>query len=299
MKWTLCRIVAFDTETTGLRAFAGDRIVEFGAVEFFVDENFEVTKQVPHQFMINPGIPIPHEVSNISGIRDEDVASSPPFGELAKKIHTIMQDAILVAHNFPFDMGFLRCEFERCGLKWPRTKAEIDTLPLVTRRMKGLRSRRLEVVSKELGVNLENAHRAVYDAEATGRVFLELTKRYNAPETLEELVIWGVGVSAPPATGHVIIVDQGVPEFAFGEFKGERVEHHPDFLQWMIFAKEQLDGEWHFRFPSPIREWAHQFLRARSAGRESASNRSGLRDAWNLDPTPWREELMGHNVEVL
>ncbi len=86
----------------------------------------------------------------------------------------------------------------------------------------------------------------------------------------------------------IVLKDKRGPEFVFGPHEGELVEHHPDYLQWMIFAKENVEGQWRFRFPSPIREWAHQYLRARMGGRENPTNRSGARDAWNLDPTPWR-----------
>ena len=83
--------MAFDTETTGLRAFAGDRVIEFGAMEFFIDEKSEITKAVPHQYMINPGIPIPHEASSVSGIKDEDVKNAPTFGGVAAKIHSLLK----------------------------------------------------------------------------------------------------------------------------------------------------------------------------------------------------------------
>jgi hypothetical protein len=249
--------------------------------------------------MINPGMPIPHEASSVSGIRDEDVKNAPKFEKLAPKIHAILKDAILVAHNFAFDLGFLRTEFHRCGMTWPKTRAEIDTLPLTARRLKHLRSRRLEVVAADLGVSLENAHRAFHDADATGRVFLEIAKRYGAPKTLDELIGWAVAVSQPPETGHVILKDKRGPEFVFGPHEGELVEHHPDYLQWMIFAKENVEGQWRFRFPSPIREWAHQYLRARMGGRENPTNRSGARDAWNLDPTPWRTPDNNDHDEVM
>ena len=107
MLWTDCRLLAFDTETTGLQAFDGDRIIEFGAVELFVNEELEVSRVKQHQFMINPGMPIPREVSNITGIHNEDVAKAPRFEEKAKQIHHLLQDAIVIAHNFGFDSGFM------------------------------------------------------------------------------------------------------------------------------------------------------------------------------------------------
>ena len=84
MRWVDCRIVAFDTETTGLRPFDGDRIIEFGAVEIFVDAQLQVSRVRPHQFLINPEMSIPREASRVSGITDEDVANAPKFSVLAK-----------------------------------------------------------------------------------------------------------------------------------------------------------------------------------------------------------------------
>ena len=68
MDWTECKLVAFDTETTGLRAFDGDRIIEFGAVEIFVTADYEIDRINEHQYLINPEMSIPREASNVSGI---------------------------------------------------------------------------------------------------------------------------------------------------------------------------------------------------------------------------------------
>ena len=289
MRWRDCLIVAFDTETTGLQAFNGDRIIEFGAVEIFVNDEIEVYKVKHHQFMINPQMPIPREASNVSGIFDEDVARAPVFEKVASKIFELLSDSILVAHNFGFDLGFLRTEFQSCGLGWPKTYAEIDTLAIARRLMKELKSRRLEKVAEALNVTLTNAHRAVDDAEACGRVLISMAKRYGAPETLEGLMEWAVAVGPPPQSGHVAILESGVPEFIEGKYKGESVEKHPDYLQWMTLAKLRTNGIWQYRYPDSLRQWAHRWLRARTAGGSNSASRGGGSRDWNLDPTPWRE----------
>ena len=191
MKWTSCRIVAFDTETTGLQAYNGDRIIEFGAVELFLAENGEISQLKEHQWLISPGIPIPREASKVSGIYDEDVAGKPSFESLSTQIWDLLSDAILIAHNFNFDMGFLRSEFARVGRLWPKTRAELDTLALGRNFMK-LKSYRLEKMAAELGVSLENAHRAVHDAKACGEVFLKLAQRYEAPFELDSFMDWTI-----------------------------------------------------------------------------------------------------------
>ena len=97
MRWTDCRVIAFDTETTGFVPFEGDRVINLrgGA---HVNSEMVVTRVKHHQFMINPEMPIPREASRVSGITDDMVSGAPTFSQLAKTIRTLMQDAILIAH---------------------------------------------------------------------------------------------------------------------------------------------------------------------------------------------------------
>ena len=286
MKWTECRIVAFDTETTGLQAYSGDRIIEFGAVEFFVNDAGEILRTQDHQFFINPGIPIPREASKISGLYDSDVANAPFFESVATKLWNLLSDAILVAHNFNFDMGFLRSEFARVERLWPHTRAEIDTIFLGRLFMK-LKSYRLEKMAEELHVKLENAHRAVHDARACGEVFVKLTQNFQAPLEMEAFLDWAVAVGPPPQNTYIELANTGLPQFIQGPHAGESIEKYPDFVQWMTFAREYVDGVWKYRYPEHVRHWAQRWLRARlSDGTPSAPRGGGSKD-WNLDPIPW------------
>ena len=287
MRWTDCRIVAFDTETTGLNPFDGDRVIEFGAVEFRMDESGSISKITPHQMLINPEMPIPRAASRVSGITDDQVADAPVFAKVARQIRSVLEDAILVAHNISFDVNFLRSELDRLGLGWPPTRADVDTLPLSQRLLPELRSHKLESVCGAVGVDLSNAHRAVHDAEACGRVFVELTKRKNAPSSMEDFLDWADTVGPPPETGHLKLGAKGVPEFCFGPFEGNTVEQHPEFLHWMTMALEHRDGSWHRRFPDSVIQWASSLLRTRCAGRMGGALRSQGSADWNLDPPRW------------
>ena len=288
--WTDCRIVAIDTETTGLQSYNDDRIIEFGAVEIIVNEDLEIKDVIQHSYLINPECSIPREASEVTGIYDKDVADKPTFTDLAQEIWNILDGSILVAHNFNFDFGFIRNEFRRLenGMEWPKTKGEIDTLTLARLYMRELKSKRLESVAKEFSIPLDNAHRAVHDAEATGRILIAMTKRFSAPRELEDLLEWAVAVGFPPQNNYIALLDRGVPEFIFGEHHGELIEKHPLFLQWMLLAKERIDGSWHFRYPEPLRRWISRWLRARAAGSPKSSSRSFSSKDWTLDPTPWR-----------
>jgi DNA polymerase-3 subunit epsilon len=287
MRWTDCRVVAFDTETTGLRPFEGDRIIEFGAVELTVSSNMTVSRVKHHQLMINPEMPIPREASRVSNITDDMVADAPVFSRVAAQIRAVLEDAILVAHNFSFDMAFLRAEMKRCGLHWPKTRAEVDTLALAQRQMTDMRSFKLEAVAAKLGVPLDNAHRASHDAECCGRVFIEIARNFGSPPELEAMVDWAVAVGLPPDTGHLEVGEEGIARFMSGPYRGETVESRPDYLQWMIIAVERRNGGWHPVFPDSVRQWARRWLRARTAGRGKGSPRSQGPGDWTLDPPAW------------
>jgi DNA polymerase III epsilon subunit len=294
MRWADCRIVAFDTETTGLNPFDGDKVIEFGAVEIHVGPDGKVTGATAHDIMINPGMPIPREASKVSGITDEDVAKAPAFAKVADKVSSLLEDGILVAHNLSFDFNFVRQELRASGRDWPRTRGEIDTLRLAQRLLPDMQSMSggrkkysLGNLCKYLGVPLDNAHRATHDAEATGRVFVELASRFGAPADVEEMLIWADAVGPPPDTGHMEQPQVGPPVFAFEPYVGQTVETHPDVLQWMLMAVERVEGEWRPRFPDAVKEWARRYLRARTAGRVRGVGRSQGALDWTLEPPTW------------
>ena len=108
MSWTEHRIIAFDTETTGLNPFDGDRVIEFGAVELTVDAEYRVTGVKAYDWLIDPEGPIPREVTRVTGIKDEDVAGKPVFAKVAKDVHALLEGAIVVAHNLAFDEHAVR-----------------------------------------------------------------------------------------------------------------------------------------------------------------------------------------------
>ena len=288
MRWTDCRVVAFDTETTGLNPLDGDRIIEFAAVELTVDEDLQVVATKAHDFLINPQISIPRAAMQVTGITDADVAGKPTFERRAAEVRRVLEGAVIVAHNLPFDLAFLRMELERAGSAWPPTRAEVDTLSLSQRRMSDLRVHKLANVARALGVPLDNAHRATHDAEACGRVLVEMARRHNAPRDIDGFVAWADALAPPPDTGHLALGANGMPQFQMGPHTGEGVEAHPDHLQWMTMALERRDGAWQPRFPDSVREWARRWLRVRGAGRIRGAARSQGSQDWTLDPAPWR-----------
>lgn len=283
MRWRDLRIVAFDTETTGLNPEEGHRVIEFAGVELRVDGEGRVADVVRHEWMFNPGAPIPREVTEVNHIRDEDVADKPPFERHAAAVHALMAGAVLVAHNLPFDQRFLTVEFRRCNLGWPVAAAEVDTSDLSRLFFKEARSHRLGELCTRLNIELVEAHRAGNDAEACGRSFLAMAERFGAPTELDGLGDWGDVIADPARSEFIARNAEGVLVFLDGPSAGQPVEAHPETLAWMGMARERRDGAWSWRYPDPLRRWAARWLRVRASGRFPQSMKGFGPLDWGID----------------
>lgn len=155
---------AFDFETTGLYS-GSDRIVEFGAVQF---RGTDVLGEFGH--LVNPGIPIPPESVNITGIDDAMVASAPRVEDMLDPFLEFVGDSILIAHNASFDMGFLRAALAGSG-RPDVSNLVIDTQQLAKRAFPGQRSYSLQNLAGFLKFPLNSAHRAVDDCIQCMRLF--------------------------------------------------------------------------------------------------------------------------------
>lgn len=159
--------VVFDVETTGLSSVY-DKIIELAAVKMHkgnVIDRFEA--------FINPGHPLSAFTTQLTGITDAMLQDAPAEETVIKDFKQFCQDAILVAHNATFDVGFIDQTYQRHGLSI-NDRPVIDTLALsrtVNPQMKG---HRLNQLTRHYGVQLDQHHRAIYDAEATGHVLTKL-----------------------------------------------------------------------------------------------------------------------------
>ena len=126
----MSRSVLFDTETTGLDPALGDRVIEIAVLELINDLP---TGQHFHR-LIDPERDVPEEATRIHGFSRADLVGKPLFAEIAEELITFVGDGMLVAHNAPFDFGFLNAEFARLGLA-PLDRARmIDTLAMARTR---------------------------------------------------------------------------------------------------------------------------------------------------------------------
>jgi DNA polymerase III epsilon subunit-like protein len=128
----------------------------------------------PSEFctLVNPGRPIPAQASAVHGISDLDVSFAPSFAEAGRGLLTFIEGAVIVAHNAPFDLGFLRAECERTGLPVPRNLS-YDTRILAKTAVPGLPSYALGKLAASFGIAQKEAHRGADDA----RVCMELFGR--------------------------------------------------------------------------------------------------------------------------
>lgn len=283
MRWRQLPIVAFDTETTGLEPFQGDRIIEVAVVTFRLDEQGQVLEKIPLSHLVNPGVPIPRKVTEITGISDADVADAPRFADIAEEIHAVLASGVVVAHNLPFDHAFLSQEFRAVGLSWPEPVAEIDTLDLSIRLFSDARTHKLADVSSRLDVRLEGAHRATNDAEACGEVFVRLARRHDVSDDLQGLLDWANAIGRPPEHGGLATDDDGRVIFADGPAAGKPVADDPVRLAWMEKARERGPDGWRWRYPDSVRRWVRRYLDVRGAGRSRQNPKGTHVDTWSLD----------------
>lgn len=283
MKWKHLPIVAFDTETTGLDPYVGDRIIEVGLVVLQLDNAGNVISRDDFSHLVNPGMPIPKKITQITGIRDEDVQGQPSFEELAEEIGKRFQGAIAVAHNYPFDAAFFTVEFAKAGVLWQEPLAAVDTVDLSMKLYPDVRGHKLGDVTKRLGVSLENAHRATDDAAACGYCFAEMVKRNEVEDDLQILLDWANAIGRPPE-GPITVDRCGIPVFADGPHEGMPVMEEPLHLSWMEKARERHEGRWRYRYPESTRRWIRRYLNVRAAGRARQNPKSFRSSDWVLDP---------------
>jgi DNA polymerase III subunit epsilon len=186
--WQEIDVALLDVETTG-RDASVDRVVELGIV---VGRRGEIVAR--YNWLINPGMPIPAEVTAIHHITDEMVADKPRFETVASEIANALKGCVPAAYNALFDRAFLMSEFSRAkadGAGVPALTREVEWLdPLIWARdiQDGEKSRSLGDVAARLGVALEKAHRAQDDAEAALRVLYALGGDSRIPRAYGAMV---------------------------------------------------------------------------------------------------------------
>lgn len=165
------REIVLDTETTGLDPKSGHRLVEIGGVELV---NRFPTGRTWHHYM-NPERDMPDEAFQVHGLSAEFLSDKPLFSELAEDFLTFVDDATLVIHNAPFDMGFLNHELQGLGYSPIPGGQVLDTLAMSRRKLPGAQHS-LDALCRRFRVDNSGRtlHGALLDAELLAEVYLEL-----------------------------------------------------------------------------------------------------------------------------
>ena len=175
----MSRQIVLDTETTGLSAESGDRIIEIGCVELL---NRKLTGNNLH-FYINPERDSHEDALRVHGLTTEFLRDKPKFAEVADEILRYLEGAEIIIHNAAFDLGFLDKELERLGKPvFTSFVSEVtDTLAMAKQLYPGKRNS-LDALCDRLGVDNSGRtlHGALLDAELLADVYINLTRGQEA-----------------------------------------------------------------------------------------------------------------------
>lgn len=174
------RVIVLDTETTGLHANGGDKIVEIGAIEYINGNKNDV-----FYHLINPERNIPQEVIDIHGIDNDTVENEKKFYQIADNFLDFIEDAVVIIHNSKFDVGFINAELEAAGRKNGKKYSNfetycvevIDSLKTANELFPGKKVN-LDALSKKFGIDISKRelHGALIDSTMLAECFGAMIK---------------------------------------------------------------------------------------------------------------------------
>jgi DNA polymerase III epsilon subunit family exonuclease len=213
--------VSFDLETTG-KNHRSDEIIEIGAVKIKDGEPGE-----EFNALVKPSHPISSEITDLTGITNDDVKDSPPIQDVLPSFMDFIEDSVLVAHNVDFDYPFLSHALKK-SLGRTLNNDSYCTLVQARARMPG-QSHRLGAVAEALGIELKNWHRASADAKAAALIFRHFmeednsSRRYAYFQKYAARACLGTLASGLPLSkDNAIFFRYGLPEILFAFTDGEK-----------------------------------------------------------------------------
>ncbi|MDA7810592.1 exonuclease domain-containing protein [Flavobacteriaceae bacterium] len=227
-------ICFFDLETTGIN-ISLDRIVEISILKVFPNGNKE-----SKTWLVNPGIPIPLEVSNIHGITNDTVKNKPSFKSIASDVKSMLQNCDLAGFNSnKFDIPLLAEELLRSDIDFSLENISTVDVQNIFHKME---QRTLSAAYKfYCGKSLENAHSSKADTLATFEVLESQIQKYpdlqNDIKFLSEFSTRGKNVDL---AGFIKYNEDDIPCFSFGKHKGKTVDYilknEPGYFGWLLNA---------------------------------------------------------------
>ena len=190
-------LAVFDLETTGINPCTGHRIIEIGIL---TSEGSSVQER--YEALLNPGRSIPPQASEVNNIFDDMLVDAPSFSQLLPKIESLLSNRVLVAHNAPFDIGFLAVEYHLAREKFSPGPI-LDTVKLA-RSSHDFPNNKLATICECLGIENSDAHRALADVDATFAVFERFAKQLDNPDsaTVQDWINAQGGELSPPDDFH-------------------------------------------------------------------------------------------------
>jgi DNA polymerase III subunit epsilon len=167
----MLREIVLDTETTGIDAGKGDRVIEIGCVELIN----HIPSGAHFHCYINPEHPVSAGAFNVHGLSDAFLADKPVFAAIAGEFEAFIADSKLIIHNAAFDVGFLNMELGRLGRPALASARVLDTLSMARRKHPGA-SNSLDALCQRYGIDnaRRTKHGALMDAEILAEVYIEL-----------------------------------------------------------------------------------------------------------------------------
>jgi DNA polymerase-3 subunit epsilon len=240
-------LVVCDAETTGL-SITDDRIVSFATVR--IDDNGLVTRA--REWLVNPGIPIPRQASDVHGILDADVKDCPTFKEVAEEIATSLSYCAIAGYNVErYDMPLLANEFARVGMKapWDDKTVVVDAMQLFRK----LAPHSLAgAVRFYTGREHDAAHDAMGDVLATVDVLQAMVVRHQLPQTPAELSSY-YGDRRVDRAGKLTKNHHGEVCLGFGKHVNKTLTEVAstsegiNYLQWVMRSDVPADVKHHIR----------------------------------------------------
>lgn len=179
----ILREIIFDTETTGLKANDGDRVIEIGAVELI---NRYPSGKTFHVFINPEGKEVHPEALKVHGISNEYLSDKPKFAEVVEDFLAFFSTGSLIAHNASFDTGFLNAELKRLGMPPIDNERVVDTLE-IARRKHPMGPNSLDALCSRYSIDnsKREKHGALLDSEILAEVYIELLGGRQASFSLE------------------------------------------------------------------------------------------------------------------
>lgn len=220
-----------DLETTGIN-LGTDRIVEIAIVKILTDKTQSIKRK-----LLNPGMPIPSQSTDVHGITDEMVKDAPTFKQVAHELKQMLDGCDLAGYNSNrFDIPMLMEEFLR---------AEVD-FDMKNRKMVDVQNIFHKMEPRTLGAayrfycnkNLDGAHSAEVDASATYEILEAQLEKYTDLGNNVETILKLIGDDQVVDFARRFVMDKGTEVFNFGKFKGRAVadvlKAEPQYYDWMM-----------------------------------------------------------------